>query len=544
MFQNSTDIEDTTLIGKLLFIFILDWPALGPAHHMALDNHDFVVLGDKDLVDFNADGVLPQSAEDIGQIRLWLDPTDYASDSSEFNKHQTSYIPGTGKWIREAVQYQNWLQYSVSSTLWIKGVAGSGKSVVAAQIATLLEQTKAPVLYFFFRQIIAANKTPQSLLRDWLAQLLEYSPALQLKLKSLLDQNRSLDSVALNDLWELVDGTLSDLPRAYCIVDALDEMDPGHDSFTGRLAQLGRKRSSIVKVLITSRPLPYIGSILSEPSVIQLVLKSQLVDIDIATYLETRLGSTELPDESKAEIQKVLGGNCQGLFLYARLMLDQVLQSSTPDIQSTKTALGKLPSGLGDMYTRMLDEHSIRSGTPQDLQLLILQCVTHSSRPLRLLELSTIADFVRRIAQYPIFTPPMGLSKDTKSIIRNGCGPLLEILEDETVSIIHHSLTEFLTDGDRNDVDPAVFPIIHEDNTHLTMARLCINYLLMDWLPDWEENTDGMKGATQNARLNHPFLDYAIKNVCTHLILYIILIISTHSELGYQALMGFMLIFR
>lgn len=35
-------------------------------------------------------------------------------------------------------------------------------------------------------------------------------------------------------------------------------------------------------------------------------------------------------------------------------------------------------------------------------------------------------------------------TKDNKAIVREACGPLLEILEDETVSVIHHSLTEFL----------------------------------------------------------------------------------------------------
>lgn len=58
-------------------------------------------------------------------------------------------------------------------------------------------------------------------------------------------------------------------------------------------------------------------------------------------------------------------------------------------------------------------------------------------RPLRLLEL---AEMVKS-------NNPDGQTldlKDAKNLIRAGCGPLLEILAEETVSFIHHSFTEYL----------------------------------------------------------------------------------------------------
>lgn len=480
---------------------------------MTSEDQDFVLLGDKDLADFNAHGLLPQSLEDINKIRKWLDPTDYASDSSEYNKHKTSYTAGTGKWIRETEQYQQWMTSPEHGSLWIKGVAGSGKSVVAAHLASLLEDTKVPILHFFFRQIIAANRTPQSLVRDWLSQLLDFSPMLQLKLKGFVKEERNLDTVSFDDLWELVVSALSEIPRAYCVADALDEMDFGNEPFMRELAFLGQKYPSKVKVLMTSRPLPYIERALAHTEAIQLVLRPQLINHDILTYLKTKLNATDLPEDCKAEIEQGVGSRSRGLFLYARLMLDEILASGKSDLQSICDFLDKLPSGLGDMYTRMLHEHSNRSETPQDLQLLILQCVTHSSRPLRLLELSTVADFVRKTSHYRIFSPPMGLTKDTKSIIRNGCGPLLEVLEDETVSIIHHSFTEYLINPERRKSSPNghQFPHVDLSETHLAIAKLCVNYLLSDWPPNWNENDDETDNLS-SARLKHPFLDYALNN--------------------------------
>ena len=190
---------------------------------MTVEDQDFVLLGDQDLGDFNTHGIIPQSLEQISKIRNWLDPTDYTSESSEFNKHKASYTVGTGKWIQETEQYRKWIESPEYGSLWIKGVAGSGKSVIAAHVASLLDDSKVPILHFFFRQIIAANRTPQSLVRAWLSQLLGFSPMLQLKLKSLVKDGRSLNTVSFDDLWELVVLALSDVPHAYCVADALDE---------------------------------------------------------------------------------------------------------------------------------------------------------------------------------------------------------------------------------------------------------------------------------------------------------------------------------
>ncbi|KAK0724653.1 hypothetical protein B0H67DRAFT_657325 [Lasiosphaeris hirsuta] len=100
-------------------------------------------------------------------------------------------------------------------------------------------------------------------------------------------------------------------------------------------------------------------------------------------------------------------------------------------------ALEQLPHNLNVMYTDLLREHSRGSGVPDDIQLLILQSVTHATRPLRLLE---IAEFIN-ITQYP---PENRDSKAAKDLIHSACGPLLEILPDETVSVVQHSLTELL----------------------------------------------------------------------------------------------------
>ncbi|KAF4628947.1 hypothetical protein G7Y89_g9203 [Cudoniella acicularis] len=489
---------------------------------MAHDDQDFVVLEDKDLADFNIAGLLPQSSGTLDQILKWLEPTDYAAESSEYNKHLASYVPGTGLWIQESDQYQEWFHSLTHGALWIKATAGAGKSVVATHITSLLAAKESvPVLSFYFRQIISTNRTPQALIRDWLAQLLVFSPPLQKQLKELLDQGRSLETIALDELWEFALSAMADCPRVYCVVDALDEMDSGNEDFIRKLVCLGQENFSSIKLVITSRPLPHIEKILTSPNIIQLALRPQLVDRDIAIYIKERLGPTEFSSEARAAIQEVLGRKSQGLFLYTRLMMDEILEAGFKDIQSLKNALQKLPDGLGDMYAKMLFDHSIRSGIPQDLQLFILKCVTLSSRPLRLLELSTLVDFVRKSPRTH-FAPNVPPSiQGTKSIVRAACGPLLEILEDETVSIIHHSLTEFLTSSRKIVGSPLDFPSIKSTEAHLDIAKTCIDYLLSDGLSDWDSiknTTEAGQERINVARLKNPFLDYSTKYWMYHVL--------------------------
>jgi ankyrin repeat protein len=183
-----------------------------------------------------------------------------------------------------------------------------------------------------------------------------------------------------------------------------------------------------------------------------------------------------------------------------------------PSLESLQRSLDWLPTTLEDMYNGMLLDHSLRSGVSQEFQLTILAWVTHSSRPLRLLELADMLD-----------TESGKKGKDTKAIVRLACGPLLEILEDETVSVIHHSFTEYLTDTSRG-VRPAPgsrhaqFPIIASPNTHRKLTLACLKYLTSGCLSSPQPIHTNRGSARQQAvlKLQHPFLDYATKNLTFH----------------------------
>ncbi len=480
------------------------------------EGSDAVVVGPGDVRDFNKENILPLPAEDLKKIRDWLQPTPYDLERSEFSRHLESYLAGTGQWLTSTKTYQQWHKGDASGLLWIKGIPGSGKSVMAASIIHELCKENVPVLYFFFRQIIDANHQPVAALRDWLCQLLPFSPPLQVKLKKeYLDRRRSIDSLAASDLWKDIRFALSAFAKAYCVTDALDEMDKGNDDFLKALVELGQWRPTNLKVLVTSRPVVAVESALRPFSVPSLRLEENFVDMDIAVYVQHRLQSSSVPKEHWNLITEAVPGRANGLFLYARLSMDAFTKPGA----DAHDILAKLPADLNVMYNDLLREHANRSNVPDDVQRLILQSITHATRPLRLLE---VAEMIKAT-----HTPLENSSlKEIKDLVRAACGPLLQILHDETVSVVHHSFTEFLKGLTRSAaVDDSTYPILEAGLTNQRLAIACLDYLMSGCLDNLEVKKRGKdddfyqpkKDQQSGIRLKFPFLEYAATNWYIHL---------------------------
>ncbi|EDO02691.1 hypothetical protein SS1G_05168 [Sclerotinia sclerotiorum 1980 UF-70] len=419
--------------------------------------------------------MLADEKPDLAAIRAWLNPTDYLASSSEFNRHASSKSPETGEWIRKTSQFKQWHSSADHGSIWIKAVPGAGKSVLAASMVQSLSMHESvPVLFFFFRQIIETNRTSRGLLQDWMYQLLPFSEILQLNLFGYVKNKQSQESVSTEELWKHLLAGLKSLERVYCIADALDEMDMDED-FLSRLNVLGSFRPAQVKVLLTSRPKEYLQRALKSPQVIHVSLEEELVKRDISVFVRQRVMEFEMGgiDESYF-IEKTVCERSQGLFLYARLMLDQIghsIKEKNYKEASIPEMIAKLPVGLEEMYNRLLLNHALLTNIHQDIQVIILRLITQSARPMRLIEIGKAIEDNPQVLRS---------GKDSKDIVRSACGPLLEIMEDGVVQILHHSFTEFLLDVGRTTsttLDFPQFPVIDPKNAHREIALICISQL-------------------------------------------------------------------
>ena len=84
---------------------------------------DAVVIGREDVGDFNPGNILPLPQDIISDIQTWLDPTEYNHEGSEYQKHLSSHLEGTGKWVVSTIVYQQWHESLDDGILWIQGLS-------------------------------------------------------------------------------------------------------------------------------------------------------------------------------------------------------------------------------------------------------------------------------------------------------------------------------------------------------------------------------------------------------------------------------------
>ncbi|KAL3469344.1 ankyrin repeat-containing domain protein [Aspergillus californicus] len=414
----------------------------------------------------------PVNDPDIAAIRSWLSPTEFNEDGSEYRKHLNAHAPGTGDWLLQADSYIKWHD-SPTGALWVQGIPGSGKSVVTARLIQSLQMNEtAPVAFFFARRIIKSNSRPHYLVRDCLYQLLEHSVPLQARLNAVRQDHASIDNAPFQELWGAFLFALDTMSRAYVVFDALDEL------------ALGQRNPRSIKLIITSRPVSHLLDVLKGPSLELIRLTKRVVEADIATYIAHRLSQQQ---------QRVLTEEDQslGLFLYARLMLDQLIRQPTTPVDEL---LQCLPGTLEEMYVNLLHEHAARSGAGLRFQAWLLSWITHASRPL-----------------------------PGRAELNSGQDAKLMILDNETVQIIHHSFTEFLLDTRRASAAESDrwFPAFTPSETHRVLTLITVNYLLSGCFASWtapEDNYDGdgLEKAHMDLLVQFPFLQYAVQNLLYH----------------------------
>lgn len=471
---------------------------------------DVIVLNRQDAADFNASNILPQPEDVVASILSWLNPTEYASDGSEYRKHLSSHLKGTGQWAIDSSVFQEWRDGQDHGILWVRGIPGAGKSVLAATLIEHLSQESRPVLYFFFRHTIEANHRPEAALRDWLSQILEFSPPLQLELKDKIDV--PVGNLTPHDLSQLLQSALIHIPKVYCVVDALDEMDQtALKPFLQILNELGHWRPGEIKLIITSRPVAIVDRIVRNLSLLDVRLDRKLVEPDIVVYLWHRLGQSRVPSESHSLVVDYILNKADGLFLYAKLAMDAI--SHLGDNAEVQQALHGLSADLTVMYANLLHEHLKRTGIAPELQILVLQCVTHAVRPLRLLEISDCITVTQ---------PQHGQDPGKlKGLVRSVCGPLLEILPDESVRVVHHSLTEYLLDTTQTSGDATTpFIVLEPGFTHCRMAMLCLSYFQSGGLDQVKIKRHAFFGRWPEQLSNEiftPFTNYAVRNWHAHI---------------------------
>ncbi|KAI9146961.1 ABC multidrug transporter B [Paramyrothecium foliicola] len=128
-----------------------------------LDNplEDVVLLDHQVIADCNASNILPQSESVIEAIQIWLNPTNYAKDGSEYQKHISSRLEGTCQWILELPVFLKWHENHGSGMLWIRDIS---KVYCVIDALDEMEASNLETFLGFLDQLISSQDTELSII--------------------------------------------------------------------------------------------------------------------------------------------------------------------------------------------------------------------------------------------------------------------------------------------------------------------------------------------------------------------------------------------
>lgn len=89
-------------------------------------DEDAIVIGRSDISEYNPGNILPESVGVLSDITTWLRPTDYDSEGSEYQKHRSFHLLGTGDWVFSTSAYRRWHDGPDPGILWIRGTSWRG----------------------------------------------------------------------------------------------------------------------------------------------------------------------------------------------------------------------------------------------------------------------------------------------------------------------------------------------------------------------------------------------------------------------------------
>ncbi|RYP13217.1 hypothetical protein DL765_006989 [Monosporascus sp. GIB2] len=331
----------------------------------------------EDLIDKEANAANIQEARQTRQqIQAWRDESiaqirrqdeeradsQYQSCISWFQANESDQLaifdillaegekyPGTCGWALKNHAISAWLRDEKNSpVLWVQGTAGSGKSVLAAQLENFQRKRGRFVIHHYCTPSYTSSMQHNQLLKSLLSQLLR----------------RSEDLIAYIYADTEPEGT------GFCwiVIDGLDACDGETQArFLRSMSRIISRSSSAYgptyKALIASRPSPTISQALRRERIISLTEERERLHDAIKQYSSQRLWSLkprfhefQMGQSCVEAIALKIAKKADGMFLYARLVLDYVSSNIFFTVEEVTKSVDELPLLLSEFYSRILSQ--------------------------------------------------------------------------------------------------------------------------------------------------------------------------------------------
>ncbi|CAG7948281.1 unnamed protein product [Penicillium salamii] len=375
------------------------------------------------------------------RIRNNLSTIDY---DKYCNRARRQRVKGTAEWLLREPIFHEWQNDKNTAILWCPGTMGAGKTVLMSHVVTHLltsDKTNETIAYYFCRADDAASLSVRNIIGSLARQILD-THITDAQEETLLRLSDASNGLSTSEITDIILPRLQIDKKYYLVIDGLDECETSEVREVARsVTQLCNTRAKDFKVLYSGLPElegKLFGAI--SPKYRIPVTESNIgseMDRYIAATLDRCIDEEELvlgDARLKAKIQEALRKGSNGMFLWARLFIEELCaQGSDNEILE---ALKHPPRLLSEIFDRKLSR--VRGKTARDDAFRVLQYCGVMKRPLTMMEYKEALSLSPGQKSLDRGNFP----NDMNRVISHCCGLTCVDEEDNTVHYVHQSVKQ------------------------------------------------------------------------------------------------------
>ncbi|KAL4924986.1 ankyrin repeat-containing domain protein [Aspergillus undulatus] len=396
--------------------------------------------------------VSKEALEKSSRRRKLLEELDGCNQLNKFQSEYRKCAPGTGEWLLYSTQYKEW-KTNCRGPLWVKGNAGSGKTVLCSRLINELRHhcaaERSSVCYFF---VDASEERATDI--DSVCRAL---------IRQLVDQGGPLPSVEwpFGGWQKVLHKVLNDSGSTYLVFGGIDECDEYSQVSISDMARL-------IKGVVKSCPPGKVHVAVFSRDLEQLRAEFEQLTVSTVCTMTSSL---------KRTTETFLLAQAHGSFRWLDCQLQELGRCKTP--HAVTSALNRLPVSLEEYYNRVLDR--FEDSTRESVKNLLLW-VTFALRPLSIAEV-THAMAVRVDSLEVLFYDSKLEPFDPEGFI-DSCSTLVTTFQSEDqgatgkrklfIKLAHFTVREFLTSEVTKEGPSAVF-FMDKDSSNLLLAKASVS---------------------------------------------------------------------
>lgn len=254
--------------------------------------------------------------EDL-KILNWLADSNY---SSQHNDYLSRRQQGTGQWLLDSKEYQDWLSTD-KQTLFCPGIPGAGKTILTAIVVENLHtrfdnDPTVGIAYNYYNFNRQHQQTADKLMASFLRQLCFSQSSVPGAVKSLYDKHTDKErdkntQPSLEEIVKTLQSVVKPFSRVFIAIDALDECQIQERAlFLSALfkVQVGAN----VNIFATSRPILKIEKMFQGCIALDVVASRE----DIYKYIDGHMSilpkfvrdNVDLKEQIKIDVTKIAQG--------------------------------------------------------------------------------------------------------------------------------------------------------------------------------------------------------------------------------------------